>query len=245
MLELFPSGFEEVDLPDGSVELAAYAPPEAEERFWSAFGPGQARAIAAGWEEGWKRFHRPILVGPLWVGPPWIEPPADALSVVIDPGRAFGTGAHATTRLCLELLLRCEPASLVDLGCGSGVVAIAACKLGFAPVVAVDVDEVAVAVTRQNARANGVALEAERRDLLRERPPEAEVAVANIALAPVEQIVARVSARHLITSGYLASERPAADGWEHVERRDAESWAADLYERARSAGRGALPVALS
>ena len=232
MLELFPDGFEEVELPDGSIELAAYAPPEAEERFWSAFGPGRARAVAAGWDDGWKRFHQPIRVGPLWVGPPWTKPDDDALAVVIDPGRAFGTGAHATTRLCLELLLRCEPGSLADLGCGSGVLAIAACKLGYSPVVAVDVDDVAVAVTRDNARANGVQVVAERRDLVREALPRADVAVANIALAAVEAIAARASARRLITSGYLASERPRADGWAHVERREAASWAADLYDRA-------------
>ena len=231
MLELFPRGFEELDLPDGSVELAAYAPPEAEERFWSAFGPGQARTVATGWEDGWRRFHQPIRLGPLWVGPPWTEPDADALAVVIDPGRAFGTGAHATTRLCLELLLRCERGSLVDLGCGSGVLAIAASKLGFAPVVAVDVDSVAVDVTRENARANGADVTAERLDLLRDPLPAADVAVANVALGPVEEVAARVAARRLVASGYLASERPTAEGWAHVERREAESWAADLYER--------------
>lgn len=231
MLELFPNGFEEVDLPDGSVELAAYTSPDAEERFWSAFGPGQARDVDSGWEDGWRRFHRPIRVGPLWVGPPWTEPDVGALAVVIDPGRAFGTGAHATTRLCLELLLRCERGSLADLGCGSGVLAIAACKLGFAPVVALDADDVAVEVTRANARANGVDVAVGRRDLLRDPLPAADVAVANIALGPVEAILGRVSARRLVTSGYLACERPAANAWEHVERREAESWAADLYER--------------
>ena len=198
MLELFPSGFEEVELADGSVELAAYAPPGAEERFWSAFGPGQTREVEAGWERGWRRFHRPVRVGPLWLGPPWLEPDADALPVVIDPGRAFGTGAHATTRLCLELLLGCERGSLADFGSGSGVLAIAAAKLGFEPVSAFDVDD---------------------------------VAVANIALRAVEEMAPRARARRLITSGYLASERPVVAGWEHVERREAESWGADLYER--------------
>jgi ribosomal protein L11 methyltransferase len=231
MLELFPTGFEEVELEDGSVELAAYAPSEVEERFWSAFGPGQAREVQAGWEEGWKRFHRPVRVGPLWVGPPWLEPDADASAVFIDPGRAFGTGAHATTRLCLELLLTRERGSLADLGCGSGVLAIAAAKLGFAPVLAFDVDDVAVAVARDNARANGVEVTMEPADVLRDRLPETDGAVANIALGPVEELAPVVDTRWLVTSGYLASERPAADGWNHVERREGESWAADLLER--------------
>ena len=74
-----------------------------------AFG-GAARAdVEEGWEDRWREFHRPVRVGPLWVGPPWEEPAADALAVVIDPGRAFGTGAHPTTRLCLELLAELEP----------------------------------------------------------------------------------------------------------------------------------------
>ena len=83
-------------------------------------------------------------MGPLWIGPPWESAPADALAVVIDPGRAFGTGAHATTRLCLELLLDAPRGSVLDVGCGSGVLAIAAARLGFGPVAAVDVDEIAV-----------------------------------------------------------------------------------------------------
>src|SRR4029450_12991759 len=71
---------------------------------------------------------------------PWEAPDPGSIVVVVDPGRAFGTGAHATTRLSLELLLGVSPASLVDVGCGSGVIAVAAAKLGFAPVVALDSD---------------------------------------------------------------------------------------------------------
>ena len=86
---------------------------------------------------------------------------------MIDPGQAFGTGAHATTRLCLELLLALEPAGpLVDLGCGSGVLAIAAAKLGWAPVLGVDHDPLAVEATRENARVNGVDV-----DVAPPRPP--------------------------------------------------------------------------
>src|SRR6266545_4533666 len=131
MIELFPEGFEEVDHADG-IELVAYTDAGGEERLWHTFGGVRKTEIAGDWRDRWKEFHRPVRVGPLWIGPSWHEPPADAATIVIDPGRAFGTGAHPTTRLCVELLLELEPSSVVDLGCGSGILAIVAAKLGFA-----------------------------------------------------------------------------------------------------------------
>ena len=108
----------------------------------------------------------------LHVRPPWEAPSEhdDAEEIVIDPGQAFGTGAHATTRLCLELLLelaaledRARP--LLDVGTGSGVLAIAAARLGFAPVLGLDHERESVAATEENARVNGVAIEMRRFDL--------------------------------------------------------------------------------
>ena len=113
------------------------------------------------WAERWRAFHEPVLVGErIWVRPPWSEPRPGAIDLVVDPGQAFGTGSHPTTRLSLELLLELEPeGSLADLGCGSGVLAIAAAKLGFGPVSAIDHDPAALEATRANAAANGVALD--------------------------------------------------------------------------------------
>jgi len=154
--------------------------------------------IADDWSERWKRFHRPVLIEPprrvhvepgepgkageshktdrrvpaLHVRPPWEAPSdrEDVEEIVIDPGQAFGTGAHATTRLCLELLLelaaledRARP--LLDVGTGSGVLAIAAARLGFAPVLGLDHERESVAATEENARVNGVAIEVRRFDL--------------------------------------------------------------------------------
>jgi ribosomal protein L11 methyltransferase len=150
---------------------------------------------------------------------------------VVDPGRAFGTGAHPTTRLCLELLLSADPQGLVDVGCGSGVLAIAAAKLGHAPVVAVDVDEPAVAATRANAERNGVSLDARRLDALADPLPPAPLVVANIALAAVEALGHRVDADRVITSGYLVADRPALQGFRRVQRRELDGWAADLHDR--------------
>jgi ribosomal protein L11 methyltransferase len=187
--------------------------------------------VEAGWEDRWREFHRPVRIGPLWVGPPWESVPAGAVAVIVDPGRAFGTGAHPTTRLCLELLLDQPRTSLLDVGCGSGVLSIAAARLGFQPVVAVDIEPPAVEATRTNAAANGVALEARVLDVLHEPLPRAELAVANISLAAVDALGPRLAAPRLVTSGYLVADRPAPAGYEHRGRRELDGWAADLFAR--------------
>lgn len=231
MLALFPEGFEERETAE-DVELAAYGDRAREGAARAAFGPAvEATDVAPGWEDAWRAFHRSVRIGPLWIGPPWEEPDAGALAVVIDPGRAFGTGAHPTTRLCLELLLELEPGPLLDLGCGSGVLSVAAAKLGFAPVIALDRDEVAVEVTAENARVNGVTVEARGADALADPLPEAAVAVANIELPAVEALAPRVRAAAFVTSGYLDSTLPSLPGWEHARRVVADGWAADLGVR--------------
>jgi ribosomal protein L11 methyltransferase len=230
MIGLFPEGFEEA--PAGhEIELAAYTDAEGERRLRDALGPGAAEPVALGWEDAWRRFHRPQRVGPLWVGPPWERPDEGAVPVVVDPGRAFGTGAHSTTRLCLELLLQRERTSLLDLGCGSGVLAIAAARLGFAPVTALDDDEAAVEATRANAAANGVAIDARHADVATADLPDAGLAVANVSRPVVEQLARRVRAPLLIASGYLDHEQLDLPGWQAVEQREMDGWAADLLER--------------
>jgi ribosomal protein L11 methyltransferase len=230
MIGLFPEGFEEV-VDREEIELAAYTGAEGEKRLRQALGRGAAEPVADDWEDAWRRFHRPQRVGPLWVGPPWERPDEGALPVVVDPGRAFGTGAHPTTRLCLELLLERERGSLVDLGCGSGVLAIAAARLGFAPVMALDDDVAAVEATRANAAANGVAIDVRRADVAAADLPEAGLAVANIARPVVERLAGRVRAPLLIASGHLAAERLDLPGWRGSVRKEMDGWAADLLER--------------
>ncbi len=230
MLELFPDGFEEMETK-GGVELAAYTGPGGEERVWQVFGPGRVDEVDPDWGERWRSFHRPVRVGRLWIGPPWEEPDGDALAVVVDPGRAFGTGAHPTTRLCAEHLLAVKPGSLVDLGCGSGVLSVAAARLGFGPVTALDADPAAVAAAEENALANDVEIAVAQADVTKDPLPAADVAVANIELALSELVAARVDAATVITSGYLASDRPAPGSLTHAERLELDGWAADRFER--------------
>ncbi len=219
LLELAPGGVEQVDRP-GEVEFAVYgAPGELPALPEGEAEVGGVRVIVSGtevaddWAERWQRFHEPVLVGGrLWVRPPW-TPPADSpdvLDLVVDPGQAFGTGAHPTTRLSLELLLELEQrGSFADLGCGSGVLAIAAAKLGFGPVTAVDNELAAVEATRENAERNGVTLDrVERWDLRRDSPPTADVVAANITRPLLLEVAQRPSERprELIVSGLLEDE---------------------------------------
>lgn len=222
LLELAPSGVEQVD-GDGVVEFAVYgAPGELPELAAGEAEVGGIRVTISGeqvpddWAERWKRFHTPILVADrLYVRPPWEDAPIrpGAIDLKIDPGRAFGTGAHATTRLCLELLAGLPEGrahgSFCDLGCGSGVLAIAAAKLGYGPIEAVDSDRLAVDATNLNARDNGVALDVVRRANLREEPPSrADVIAANLMRPLLLRVAELIDHRPgaLILSGLLDRE---------------------------------------
>jgi ribosomal protein L11 methyltransferase len=229
-VELAPDGFEEVEGPEG-VQLAAYG--DAAERVRAAFPEAELVVVEAGWEERWREFHRPVRVGPLWIGPPWESAPNDATSVVIDPGRAFGTGAHATTRLCLSLMLELPRGSALDVGCGSGVLAICAARLGFGPVSALDIDEIAVDAARTNAAANGVSIDVRRFDALAVDAvlPATDLVLANLTLDAVEALAPLVDAERLAASGYLARETPSLAGWATIDRRELDGWAADLLMR--------------
>jgi len=208
------------------LELAAYTDGEPP--------PGTlVEDVEPGWEDRWREFHRPVRVGPFWIGPPWERPPSDVVPVVIDPGRAFGTGAHPTTQLCVELVAELEPTSLLDVGCGSGVIAITAATLGFAPVHAVDVDPSSVDATRRNATANGVTLESSVLDVEVDALPSTQLAVANISLPRVETVLRRVTADVVIASGYLAGDEPDTGTYRRLRRHVREGWAADVFERAQ------------
>jgi ribosomal protein L11 methyltransferase len=231
MLELFPEGFEELEGGGGAVELAAYTNAAGEERIWQAFGGAATADVEDDWLDRWRQFHRPVRVGELWIGPPWETPDPGALAVVIDPGRAFGTGGHPTTQLCLRLLAAEERGSVLDVGCGSGVLSIAAAKLGFAPVHAVDFDEQAVEATARNAAENAVEVAVSRADLREDPLRDADLALANIAADAVLALGLRLRAARAITSGYLVSDELELPGYRRERRVEEGGWAADVHVR--------------
>jgi ribosomal protein L11 methyltransferase len=200
LLELAPAGVEEVRSEAGTVEYAVYgapgelpALPDVRAVVGDALVEISTSEIPDDWHERWKQFHRPVLIQAphqpggerppipsLRVRPPWeapSEPGQEAVrEIVIDPGQAFGTGAHASTRLCLELLLALAASerpsgALLDVGTGSGVLAIAAAGLGFGPVLGLDHEQESVDAARENAAVNGAEIEVRRFDLRREALP--------------------------------------------------------------------------
>jgi ribosomal protein L11 methyltransferase len=225
-----------------------------------------ATEIPDDWADRWRDFHKPLLVGGrLWLRPSWEPPREGAIDLVVDPGRAFGTGAHPTTRLCLELLLEVEAGGgagggLTDLGTGSGVLAIAAAKLGWNPVRGYDHEAGAIEAAAANATANGVELKLERTNLRERLPKLSPTVVANLT-APILAAVAkqmragggRGRAQRslpavapvgpppapgvLICSGLLPAELDeaaaafAAAGLSEAERRRDGDWAALLLRR--------------
>ncbi len=249
LLELAPGGVEETDITGAVVEYAVYgapgelpALPDLKAAAGGALVEISTSEIADDWSDRWREFHRPLVLGDqLTVRPPWGPRGQTALDVVIDPGQAFGTGAHATTRLCLGLMLR-RPAqgSFVDVGCGSGVLAIVAAKLGWEPVLALDNDPAAVQATIDNAARNEVALDVRLFDLRAEQVPDCDFGAANVLARPLRAWAAsqRRLPPALILSGLLVEEADGVAGAFALrrmlerERRELDGWAALRLARA-------------
>jgi ribosomal protein L11 methyltransferase len=226
MLDLFPGGLEE-ERDGDDVILAGYA-----ER--APAGDLEADDVEPGWEDRWRAYHRPATVGRIWIGPPWWPQPksgdspqeagARPLAVVIDPGRAFGTGGHGSTRAALELLQQLEPQRALDLGCGSGVLSIAAAKLGFDIVAALDIDPLAIGAAAENAARNGVALAVAQADVLADPLPPTPLWIANLELGLLRQLLERPDLPPLILASGLLDPETVGGG----ERVVCDGWAAEL-----------------
>ncbi|HEV7585107.1 MAG TPA: 50S ribosomal protein L11 methyltransferase [Solirubrobacteraceae bacterium] len=279
LLDLAPAGVEEVELDDDLLEYAVYgssgelpALPDLEAAAGEALVEISTSETPEDWQERWKLFHRPVLiVAPappaglgrlpdLWVRPPWESPSSRpdgrVQDIVIDPGQAFGTGAHATTRLCLGLLLEIaaladRPGALLDVGTGSGLLAIAGARLGFSPVVGVDNERESVQAARENASINHVEVDILHLDLRSQplpwlgspdggahplaRPAGPVLAVANLLRPLLLEVAATISQApdHLLAGGLLIGEVDevaaafaARLGMHERDRRASGEWAA-------------------
>jgi ribosomal protein L11 methyltransferase len=242
LLDLAPSGLEERELPDGLTEYAIYgargelpALPQLRATIGDALVEVSTRELPDDWAERWKRFHRGVVIEPpgsgggtsppgvpgvrvpaLHVRAPWVPGigRADALEIVIDPGQAFGTGSHATTTLCLELLLELAAEGVrgpvLDLGTGTGVLAIAASLLGFAPVQALDVEQASVDAALANAGRNHAEIAVRRVDVRRPIAPwpTAPLVLANLVRPLLIELARALPAEptHLVAGGLLGPE---------------------------------------
>ncbi len=194
-----------------------------------------------GWDDAWKEFHTPHTVGRVYLRPPWSPARDDHLDVVVDAGQAFGTGGHATTRQCVAALQEIAPRSLLDCGCGSGVVSLAAIRLGFAPVWGVDIDPAAVEAARENAERNELNSAFFAGDVTDPALalPAAGVVVANIALRPILSLARRfhtgedrpataLRPAHLLLAGLLVEQGEEATaafpGYRMVSRLEEDVW---------------------
>ena len=261
LVQLAAGGVEEESGP-GWVEYAIYGAPgelPSLPDLEAAVGDGLVEVISKeipdDWADRWQDFHHAISIadGRIVVRPSWEPRPAAhpagadqpaGIDVLVDPGRAFGTGAHPTTRMCLELMLELADAGLAqgamaDWGTGSGVLAIAGARLGFAPVLACDRELAALEAAETSARANGVELELARLDLRRERPPPARTVAANLTAPILRDVSARIeeTPERIVCSGMLVSEVDEVAGafaWVGLrerERRTSGEWAALLLVR--------------
>jgi ribosomal protein L11 methyltransferase len=257
LLPILAGGAEETEPDADAVEYAVYAPRaelpavgEIRALVGDALIDVTVSDVAPGWEQRWHEHLLPVEVASgarrLRIRPPWQPAGGETgvLEIVIDPGELFGAGTHPTTQLCLELLLELDAAGpLCDWGAGTGVLAVTAARLGFAPVDAVDVVPEAQKAIERNAAANGVAVRAHVADLTGTPAPWAPTLTPNQTLEVLQAIAAGALERppeRLIASGVLAArvdeiaDAFARHGLSETERRVQGEWAAVLLSQPTS-----------
>jgi ribosomal protein L11 methyltransferase len=214
-------------------------------------GPLRVRAVEDGkWADAWKEHYLAQRIGRVVIVPSWArEPLADGeVAITLDPGMAFGTGLHPTTRACLVLLQAVEPmpATVLDVGCGSGILALAALRLGASRAVGIDTDPLAVVAARENAERNGLGdrLEVEAGTLGPEPAERFPLVVANLVAAVLVELAPRLAAHTAPGGTVLASgiieprgtevlDALSAAGLRAVDRRGDGEWVSLRLERPR------------
>ena len=202
---------------------------------------GETESGDENWLHEWKKFHRPAVVGRLWVGPPWLvgEAPADKIKLVIDPALAFGTGGHATTRMCLRAVVDFMVAArsrglaevaMLDVGVGSGVLALGGLLLGANRALGLDVDPIALETARENAELAGLAAKLELSDRpLAELSGAYDLVTANLTRPVVEDL-----ALDLVRLVAPAGRWPCPDCYGRNAGRPWNCWPKSSTVRARS-----------
>jgi ribosomal protein L11 methyltransferase len=211
LLPVLGAGAEEREV-DGDVEYSLYAPagelPRLEDiraLLGDALVDIVSEPVPEDWERRWHEFLRPVRVGSLVVRPPWVD--GDPGDLVIDPGVFFGAGTHPTTQLCLRLLQELPAGgALCDWGAGTGVLAIAAARLGWEPVTAVEIEPGALELISMNAAANHVAVTTRWLDLTAAPAPWTPVVVANLPRTVLSQVLIERPPERMIASGLLVDE---------------------------------------
>jgi ribosomal protein L11 methyltransferase len=197
------------------------------------------------WERAWMNDFKPQHFGKrLWICPTWLTPPEpNAVNLRLDPGLAFGTGTHATTSLCLTWLEQAnlQHKSVIDYGCGSGILALAALKLGAEHAQAIDIDDQALQATKSNAQVNHL----DKHKLFIGKPEDlqkpVDLIIANILLAPLIQLKDTfwqflLRDEHLVVSGLLSEQAPLliaayASAFTHIATEHLEGWALLIFRR--------------
>ena len=198
-----------------------------------------------GWQESFQQRFSAMQFGRLWIYPSWQDNPApDGLSLQLDPGLAFGTGHHPTTSLCLQWLSNAtlNDLTLTDFGCGSGILALAALRLGAQHVYAVDIDPQALIATRENIACNNLPLEdftIGKAECLADS--HSDIIIANILAAPLLELRSLFleylkPKGILVVSGILNTQVESiktayADGFQHLETTTEQDWACLCFQR--------------
>ena len=255
--ELFDLGALGVELQEPGMPLMPGTPelPEGRGRAIAHFADREAAEASArtlraepplevpeqDWSTAWRAHHRTMRVGPRsWVHPPWEQPPPSAVAVAIDPGMAFGTGSHPTTALCLErcdeLLAELGGGDVLDVGTGSGVIALLAKKLGAGRVVGTENDPIALEAARQAAELNGISgVEWMLVPDPARVPGRFQIVVANILLNTLEELAKAIASKvapggRLVLSGLLSSQADLGlrayqeEGLRPLQRKEREGW---------------------